>query len=202
MDCNCPAPTALTTIVAEACGVDMKQIQRMGFQRLQGASPFTAATILELATWQAFSTAEDDTKIVYTPIVRSAIIEPGDAITTGGGDNSTLNGVEEIEGVNPSNFTGMFKSISPAVEKQLKALICETGLTVYFFLSGGRIAAKKITAPAAGVKGFEIQSFFVSDRNNQGFGTKDTNNVRFSLAEGWSEDMEIYTPTFNPVTDL
>lgn len=202
MDCNCPAQTALTTIVAELCGVDMKQIQRMGFQRFQSAVPFTATTILELATWQDYATATDDTKIVFTPIVRSAIIEPGDAITTGGSDNSTLNGVEEIEGVNPSNFTGIFKSISPAVEKQLKALICETGLTVYFFLSGGRIAAKNITAPTAGKKGFEIQSFFVSDRNNQGFGTKDTNNVRFSLAEGWSEDLIIVTPNFNPITDL
>jgi hypothetical protein len=29
-----------------------------------------------------------------------AVIQAGEAITTRGGDNSTLNGVEEVEGVN------------------------------------------------------------------------------------------------------
>jgi hypothetical protein len=40
------------------------------------------------------------TKIVLTPMIGGdAVIQAGEAITTGG-DNSTLNGVEEVEGVN------------------------------------------------------------------------------------------------------
>jgi hypothetical protein len=204
MDCNCPAPSALTEIIAEFCGVDLKQIQRLGFQR--GGDLFDSAgtvpsDILLLSSWQAKMTATDDTKIVLTPMIGGdAVIQAGEAITTGGGDNSTLNGVEEVEGVNPSSFTCMFKSLSSTVEKQLKALNCERNLVVYLFLQGGRIAVVKITETQK--KGFDIQSVFVSDRNNAGFGTKDNVSMRFSLSEGWSDNLEIVKPSFNPFTDI
>ena len=203
MDCNCPAPTALTTIEEQTCGVDMKQIQRIAFQRKQDTAPFTAVNILTLAAWQALTTAVDTTKIVITPLIGGdPIIEPGEAITSGGGDNSTLNGVEEVEGVNPSNFSCLFKSLSAAIEKQIKALMCEKGLTVYFFLQGGRIACVEIPGSPANEFGFDIQSFFFSDRSNAGFGTKDTHNMRFSLVDGWSENLVILKPSFNPLTEL
>jgi len=204
MDCNCPEASTLMEIVAENCGVYLKQIQRLGFQR--GGDLFdTAGTpvsdILTLSAWQAKMNATDNTKIVVTPIIGGdPVIQAGEAITTGGGDNSTLNGVEEIEGVNPSAFSCMFKSLSATVESQLKALICEKNLVVYLFLQGGRIAVVKIST--AQKTGFSIQSVFVSDRNNSGYGTKDTVSMRFSLAEGWSNNLEIVKPSFNPLTDL
>jgi hypothetical protein len=204
MDCNCPESSTLLEIVAENCGVDLKQIQRVGFQR--GGDVFDTAgipvsDILTLSAWQAKKTATDDTKIVFTPIIGGdPVIQAGEAITNGGGDNSTLNGVEEIDGVNPSSFSCMFKSLSATVESQLKALICEKNLVVYLILQGGRIAVVKVST--AQKKGFPIQSVFVSDRNNSGFGTKDTVSMRFSLAEGWSSNLEIIKPNFNPLTDL
>jgi hypothetical protein len=138
---------------------------------------------------------------VVTPIIGGdPIIQAGEAITNGGGDNSTLNGVEEISGVNPSPFSCVFKSLSSTVEKQLKALICEKNLVVYLFLQGGRIAIVKISSTKK--QGFPIQSLFVSDRNNAGYGTKDTVSMRFSFSEGWSSDLEIVKPSFNPLTDL
>lgn len=204
MDCNCPAPTALTGIDNEQCGVDLKQIQRIAIQRLGfGFDPNNLTEpndINELADWQEFQTAEDDSKIVITPLVSAdPIIEAGEAITTGGGDNSTLNGVEENEGRNPSNFSCVFKSLSATVETQIKALECERSLRVFFILQGGRIAYANIADVA---KGFESQSFFLSDRNNAGFGTKDTFNFRFALKEGWSENLTIVKPNFNPLTEL
>lgn len=205
MNCTCPLPVSLTAIVAQACGVDMGQIQKMAFQRTQATPSFTAATILLLATWQPLIAANDNTKIVVTPFIGGdPIIEAGEAITTGGGDNSTLNGVEEITGVNPSVFSTTFNSLPPSTEKQLKALMCEKALTVYFFLEGGRIVSKEITnTPANDEVGLPVQSLFVSDRNNAGFGNKDTNSMRFSLLKGWSEDIAIFTPTdFNPLLDL
>lgn len=207
MDCNCPAPTALTEILAEICGVDLKQIQRMAFQRRQAFGVFTPATIVTLSEWQSFLSASDDTKIVLTPMIGGdPIIEAGEAITNGGGDNSTLNGVEEIEGVNPSNFSAMFKSLTPKVEAQMKKLICEKSLMVYFFLQGGKIAcwADDLDADALTQKlrGMDAQSVFLSDRNNAGHGTKDTNNFSFSLVEGWSEKLVIFTPEFNPFSEI
>ena len=204
MDCNCPAPTSLTAIIADACGVNLKQIQRLAYQRV--GDNFDTATALtdikELADWQTKISAVDDTKIVVTPLIGGdPVIEPGEAITTGGGDNSTLNGVEEIEGVNPSAFTCIFKSLSSTVEKAMKALNCEKNLVVYLFLQGGRIACVNIVTDVE-QEGFPVQSVFTSDRGNQGFGTKDTVNHSFQLSEGWSDDLVIITPNFNPLTDL
>lgn len=205
LDCTCPANTSLTEIDALDCGIDLKQIQKLGFQRTQATAPFKLANpITALASWQAFLTASDDTKIVVTPLIGGEpIIEAGDKITTGGGDNSTLNGVEETEGVNPSTFSCIFKSLTPAIEKQMKALGCEKGLTVYLFLQGGNIACVNVATDER--KGFEIQSFFLSDRNNAGYGTKDTFNCSFYLPAGWSEDLVKIMKAdldFNPLTDL
>lgn len=205
MDCNCPAPTALTAMIAENCGVDLKQIQRVAVQRVGSQFDKVHATAPTdpalLADWQAFMSATDDTKIVVTPLIGGEpTIEAGDAITNGGGDNSTLNGVEEVEGVNPSLFSCIFKSLSPENEKNLKALMCEKQLNVYFFLQGGRIAMKTIDADKT--TGFVSRSIFISDRNNAGYGAKDTHSFRFNLVEGWSEDLVIVDPSFDPLTDL
>ena len=204
MDCNCPLPTALTTIPALDCGVNLKQIQRLAFQRLgnqfgTGAAPPNDITVL--ADWQTLIAAIDNTKIVVTPLIAgNPTIEAGAAITTGGGDNSTLNGVEEVEGVNPAPFSAEFKELTPAIELALKELTCEKSLTVYLFLEGGRIAAYEIDA--TNQRGFLLQSMFVSDRNNAGFATKDITNISWAFPSGWSENLVIVDPAFNPLTDL
>lgn len=203
MDCNCPAATALTEIVAEACGVNLKQIQKIAYQRSGNNFDGQAGSdILLLADWQTRTAAVDATKIVITPLVGGdPTIESGEAITTGGGDNSTLNGVEEVEGVNPSSFSCIFKGLSSKVESEMKELTCEKSLTVYLLLQGGLIACVEVVA-ATEHEGFPVQSVFTSDRNNAGFGTKDFVNHSFELAEGWSDSLVIVTPSFNPLTDL
>jgi len=202
--CSCPAPDALTTIPQKMCDVNLKQIQRLAFQRTGnqfGTDATPANDIKVLADWQTLITDTTDKKIVITPLIASnPVIEAGDAITSGGGDNSTLNGVEELDGTNPSKFSTEFKGLSSEIEKAMKALKCETGMTVYMFLQGGKIAVAKIDDNNQ--KGFEVQSLFVSDRNNAGFGTKDVHKLSFSLPAGWSEDLEIITPNFNPLVEL
>lgn len=207
MDCNCPTPSALTAIPTQDCEVNLNQVQRMAFQRIATGNQFgtnalpAANDITVLADWQARITATDATKIVVTPFIgANPIIEAGDAITNGGGDNSTLNGVEEVEGVNPSRFSTEFKGLAPAIEKAMKTLMCEKNLQVYFFLQGGKIAVVEIDANNQ--KGFKAESVFFSDRNNAGFATKDTHNMSFALPAGWSENLKIITPAFNPLTEL
>ena len=146
-ECSCPKATALTEVPTQDCPIDFSQIQRYGFQR--GGNKFdTAGTpasdITLLADWQVVRTATDDSKIVISPLIGAdPIITAGDAITTGGGDNSTLNGVEEYEGTNPSSASATYKSLSPEIETAMKRLICEPDLTVYLFLKGGKVVAKK-----------------------------------------------------------
>lgn len=205
MDCNCPNPDSLTTITPEDCGVNLTQIQKIAFQR-EGTLFDTGATIptdiKELADWQTLIAAVDDTKIVVTPFIGGdPVIEAGEAITNGGGDNSTLNGIAEVDGANPSAFSCIFKSLSSLVESQLKSLVCEKALTAYLFLQGGKIAAVQITVDVA-YKGFKAESLFVGDRSNAGFSTSDAVAMSFSLPQGWSDSLVIIEPNFNPLTDL
>ncbi|HET8839738.1 MAG TPA: hypothetical protein VFM82_12180 [Flavobacteriaceae bacterium] len=202
MICNCPNTEPLATIPTEACDFNLEQIQKMGVQKRGNAFDAEAAVPTDItlkADWDTMIAAEDDTKIVITPFVRNLIIEPGEFITTGGGDNSTLNGVQEMEGKNPSLVTGQFKSLTPAQEKALKQLEC-SDVDIFFFNGEGRIIAQ-----ATGTKksGFKAEAFGIKDRRNAGFGTKDTFDFQFSLKPGWSEDLVKEVPTdFNPLYDL
>jgi len=211
MDCNCPTSTVLSEIPAVDCAFDMKQIQRLAFVIAGNVTwgqatsiPTADADIKLLADWDARKTAVDNTKIVFTPLIGGdPAIAAGDAVSTGGGDNSTLNGVKEITGTNPSEFTATFKSITPEQELALKQFMCQPNVEVYFFLEGGRIASYKIAGTPAGNKGFRIQSYFFSDRGNSGFGTKDMFSMSFNLGAGWSENLTMDVPTdFNPLYDL
>jgi len=214
MDCNCPADTALTTIPSQDCEVNMNQIQRLAFRRrgnvfganaVDGAGAAAANDPLILADWQSLIAAADSTKVVVTPLLASnPVITPGDAITNGGGDNTTLNGVEEVEGVNPAVFTAEFKGLAPDIEKALKKLMCEKNLEVFFLLEGGKIAAKADNSvdPVVDWSGFGAQSLFISDRGNAGFATRDIVNISFNMPNGYSEDLAILDPAFNPLFDI
>lgn len=201
-DCNCPPATELTDIPDDLCSFNMEQVQKFAFQRYQVTSPLDDTDILDLSAWQALLAISDDTKIVVTPFVGgSPAVKAGDKITTGGGDNTTLNGIEELNGIRPSSLTAIFKSLTPETEEATQSLMCEKNLTVWFFLQGGRIAYLHLGVNEN--KGFPIQSFFFSDRNNDGFGTKDTHNLSAELVAGWSNKMKIVKPTtWNPLTDL
>lgn len=215
MNCNCPDDGILTEIPNQNCPFDLKQIQRLAFAT-QGkviwdsatgggagdGVPLATAQLDTKADWEARRTATDETKIVVTPLIGGdPVIEAGEAITEGGGDNSTLNGVTETTGVNASSFSAMFKSLLPEIEKALKALMCKN-LEVYFFVEGGHIVAEQ-TEGKTNIKGFNVQSMFISDRNNAGYGTKDTNTISFELASGWSENLVKVKPAdFNPLYDI
>jgi len=205
--CPCPAPTALASIPSATCNFDLGQIQKIGFQRAgfvwdTAGSPTATNTTL-LADWNTLKSASDSTKVVFTPLIGGEpVITPGAEISEGGGDNSTLNGIKIVNGTNPSEFSAIFRSLSPEQETALKALMCEPSLVVYFVTDKNKIVVKKITT--AKKEGLAIQALFVSDRENQGFGKKDTHKIMFSLPAGWSENIEVITPAtgFNPLTDL
>lgn len=207
MSCNCPSPTALTEVPTSDCPFDLKQVQRVAFQRRGNNFDQTAGTPTNItlgADWAAFKAAADSSKIVCSPLIGGdPIIDAGEAITEGGGDNSTLNGVEEVTGTNPSSFSCNFKSITPLQEVALKSLVCEKSLMVYLINQDQQIACVEVN-PSDIHTGLNIQSFFFSDRDNKGFGTNDTNSMSFQLPAGWSENIVLIQPEagFNPLTDL
>lgn len=218
-ECPCPDNSALVEIPNVDCELHMGQIQRLAFVKQgkviwdsasgggAGTGVPTAAQQLDLlADWQALISAVGDTKIVLTPLIKGdPVIAPGEAIKSGGGDNSTMNGVEEVMGENPSIFTAMFKGLTGAQVKALRALPCHD-VEVYFILQGKRIAYNADPLAVAGsgtnATGFPIESLFIGSRANNGYATKDTNAISFNLVGGWDENLEIMTPLFNPLTEI
>jgi hypothetical protein len=202
LSCQYPNPTSIGDIPSQTCPENFNQIQKFAIQRSGFTFDGTAGKdITLLADWQTLLAAADDTHAVVTPFVYEAAITAGEAITNGGGDNSTLNGESELTGVNPSSFAGMFKSLSKDVIQALFDLRCESGLVVYFFNENGDIIAQEKTTGE--FTGFPISSFFVGDTNNEGFATNDTHATSFNLKKDWSKYQAISTPAdFDPLTDL
>lgn len=167
----------------------------------------TSEDITVLADWQPKLSATDETAEIVTPFIGGdATITPGDAITTGGGDNSTLGGITRVDGTNPSSVSFRFDGLSAKQEKAFKELNCRTDLTVKFFNEDANMVvrdASGLNDGSAGYGGFKVRTYHFGGRSNQGFGTKDSFVMTFQLDDNWSEDMAIVAPSdFNPLTDL
>ncbi|WP_440881420.1 hypothetical protein [Tenacibaculum sp. C7A-26P2] len=196
--CNCPDVGILGAIPNSNCPWDIKQLQRLILQETPYKWKNGTVDITKKADWDVLIAATDKTKVIVTPNLRDVKIEPGDFITEGGGDNTTLNGVEEITGQNPSTVTALLKSGTPEQEKAIRKITCKSNLGFYGITNEGKILCRKI-----GDDHFPIDiqpySFGIKDRRNEGFGTKDSNDIQFALAPRWSEDIVLVSPEdFNP----
>lgn len=208
MICKCPAATALTTIPAVTCVESFGQIQKIAFQRLKASgvdNSFTtdgsSGSISLLASWTALTAASDGTKIVVSPYIQAPTQEANAPRTFGGG-NDTLGGIEIIVGREPNNFTAVFRGVPQSTIKIIKELECEaaTGnLGVYLFNENGLIEGILDHDDA---KPIPIMSLFVSDKAHAGLEGIDYNNIQFSFAPNYSDNLTIFKPVFNPLTDL
>jgi len=201
LNCACPAPAAITTITPNTCPDNFGQIQKIIIQRVGDVFDGTAGNdITLLADWQTRTAAIDDTKAQVSPFIYNFVNTAGDAITNGGGDNSTLNGEVELVGVNKAAVSGMFKSLTSSVIAALQSYNCENAIGVYFINADGKIIAQE--AVSTEYTPFPVSSFFVGDKTNNGFATKDENALSFQLNAGWSNKYAVVTPVFNPLTAI
>lgn len=203
--CSCPASASLPSVPNATCPQDFGQIQKLIFQRIfktgTTKNSFTTTAKIEvLASWTALTSADDGSKVVVTPYVEAPTSDGGDAITYGGG-NDTLGGVTEIIGRNPINMTFALRKQKQAIIKALKGLQCEQALGVYLVNEAGQILAIKGEA-ADTYYPIPVQSLFVSDLKLNGLETPDENTLQFSFKPNWSDNAEVVTPEFNPLTDL
>ena len=207
-DCNCPLDGVLESIPSADCPFNIKQIQKLAFVVFNnGNFDGTAGNDITLkADWDTRLTAVDSTKQVITPFVGGDItITAGEPITNGGGDNSTLGGITEVNGFNPSSFTARWDSLTPAQEEAFKKLNCydKIGLGVIFINQDGDLFVEELAANS--YRNMKIETYAFGDKNNQGFGTKDFNTMTFQLQEGWSENLariDASSLDFDALTDL
>jgi hypothetical protein len=214
MACNCPVATALTTITTSSCPEEIGQIQRAWFVRkgevvwdtaTAGAANVPATITGDLVTviagWTILKTAVDSTKVVFAPLFGGDItITPGEAITQGGNDNSTLNGQTYFVAFPDSTFSARYDQLSAQTTADLKLLVCED-LEVYFVNDSGDIIGDASTTGT--FKGFDCSNVALGSRNVQGFATRDSNIMTFQLDEDWDTYFEKQTPTdFNALTGI
>ena len=215
MICSCPASSALTTIPVVQCSENFGQIQKIAFQRLTLAdgtknsfaatgTGTTTPTITLKASWTPLISASNSTsaKIVLSPFINNPTSEPGAARTFGGG-NESLGGIEEILGAEPTAFSAVLRRMPQDVIKAMKGLMCEAAagnLGVYLFNENGQIEAIQDTAEPNTYYPIPIRSLFISDKGHGGLENPDTNNISFSFAPNYSDNLKIVTPTdFNPL---
>lgn len=201
--CDCPIRTDLPDIPAVTCPENFGQIQKVVFQRLMGKTAensITVAAAKTLGTWTALLAAKDATKMVVSPYIAEPTVEAGEALTYGGG-NATPGGVVEILGSNSTSFTGKFLKTPQEVIKVLKGLMCVVtgGLGVYLINGNGQIAAIK---DSDNYKPIPVESLFVGDRTIGGLEAPDANVISWSFKPNWSDNLAIFKPEFNPLTQL
>lgn len=200
--CVCPIPTEIVAIPAFTCGEDFAQIQKIVFQRRQSVAPFaTLAAAATLANWTALKTAADATKVVSTPFFENFVIPGVEAITEGGDDNTTLDGVAVVVGQTTPIPTGNFRSLPAATFAALQLYNCEPDLTVYFINEFGKIIVYSENGTTAA--GIPISEWYIGDKNVAGKNSQDKNMFRFALRAGWQKKTKIVTPTdFNARFDI
>lgn len=212
----CPLPTAIPTFTANGCEVNLNQVHRVWVVR-EGQVIFNistpannvpasiASTAPEDSTaWTTLKAAADSTKVGFLPLFGGdPAINPGDEITFGGGDNTTLNGKRQHIGFNPSDFVARYDGMTATQEDEINDLTCEgDALEVYLILSDKRIVGNIDLDDTNNLfTGIPLESALVLlGRQVNGFNAKDSNAINFQLNKDWSRLMHIVTPTFNTLT--
>ena len=205
--CVCPLPAAITEIGDLTCGENIGQVQKIAFQRRQATAPFatfTGATVGGadlLASWTTLLAAADATHVTVTPFFENFVIPGAEAITEGGDDNTTLDGVAVVIGATTPEVTGTFRSLTGELLRQLKDYNCENDLSVFLINEFSQIIGT--SANGTTFAGIPIQSFFIGDGDNNGKNTQDKTNFRFAVRYGWRDRLAFCVPSnFDPRTDL
>lgn len=198
-NCSCPLAAEITGIGDLTCGENMAQIQKIIFQRRQASASFptfTGATLNGadlLASWTTLLAATDATKVTVTPFFENFLIPGAEAITEGGNDNTTLDGIEIVVGAGTPTATGTFRSLPGEILRQLKDYNCETDMTVFFINEFGNIIGS--SANGTTFQGIPIQTFFIGDGDNNGKNTQDKTNFRFAMRYGWRDRLAFCVPS-------
>ena len=191
--CVCPPAAAIPAITPFTCGEDFGQIQKFIFQRRSAAVIATLVAAATLATWTALLAETDENKVVSTPFFENFVLPPVEAITEGGDDNTTLDGVARVVGQSTPTGTGNFASLPSATFEQLEQYNCEADLTVFMINEFSQIIG--YSANGTTFAGIPVTNFFIGDKGLNGKNTVDKNMFRVSFRAGWSKKLKRVTGT-------
>ena len=179
------------------CGIRYGQVQKVAFTRV-GNLFSNANPITDLASWTAFLSAEDSTKIVVTPYVEAPTMEGGDEKTFGGG-NATLDGIIMVLGSQPIRMSFALRNYPQTIISALKILMKIKDLGVFLFNDNGGIICLQ---EGDTYQPIPIRALFVGDLILSGRIQPDRNTMRFSFKSNYSDKLVVVKPDFSPINDL
>lgn len=201
---DCPAGPYIGGIVPTNCPIKWDQTQKLMLGRVDPDRFPNAGAFLSQAHWQALMSAMNDSRLVITPYISGFEIPASEAISAGGNDNTTLNGVRELQGGQMVTVPFMLKNVSAETAEELRRIATETqvmpgvsNIEAYFLQSGTNVIYDK-TKTGTGFRGFKIFNLFVPDIANAGLNANTTYNITFDLAFGWSQYWGLQELPFDP----
>ena len=180
------------------CGIRYGQVQKIAFTRIGNLFSDSSNPITDLASWTAFLSAEDSTKIVVTPYVEAPTMEGGDEKTFGGG-NATLDGIIMVLGSQPIRMSFALRNYPQAIISALKVLTKIKDLGVFLFNDNGGIICLQEDDTYLPIP---IRALFVGDLILSGRTQPDRNTMKFSFKSNYSDKLVVVKPNFSPVNDL
>ena len=191
-------PTNLPPIPNMTCGIRYGQVQKIAFTRIGNLFSNSSNPITDLASWTAFLSAEDSTKIVVTPYVEAPTMEGGDEKTFGGG-NATLDGIIMVLGSQPIRMSVALRNYPQTIISALKILTKIKDLGVFLFnVNGGIICLQE----GGTYLPIPIRALFVGDLILSGRTQPDRNTMKFSFKSNYSDKLVVVKPDFSPINDL
>ncbi len=191
-------PTNLPPIPNMTCGIRYGQVQKIAFTRIGNLFSNSSNPITDLASWTAFLSAEDSTKIVVTPYVEAPTMEGGDEKTFGGG-NTTLDGIIMVLGSQPIRMSFALRNYPQTIISALKILTKIKDLGVFLFNDNGGIICLQEGGTYLPIP---IRALFVGDLILSGRTQPDRNTMKFSFKSNYSDKLVVVKPNFSPVNDL
>ena len=191
-------PTNLPPIPNMTCGIRYGQVQKIAFTRIGNLFSNSSNPITDLASWTAFLSAEDSTKIVVTPYVEAPTMEGGDEKTFGGG-NTTLDGIIMVLGSLPIRMSFALRNYPQAIISALKVLTKIKDLGVFLFNDNVGIICLQEGGTYLPIP---IRALFVGDLILSGRTQPDRNTMKFSFKSNYSDKLVVVKPDFSPINDL
>lgn len=202
----CPKPAAIADIPDQDCPFRLDQIVRAAFGRRSPGRFTTEANFKLLATWTSLLAATDETKVVMTPIFSSLVIPSSEGLFTGGGDNTTFNGIREYNGENFVTVTGQFKGLSPAVYLALQTL---SQYSVPGNIGGTDLGIIPINKNGYSFPGGDngldfipVYNFRLGSRGSEGFNAQDIIPFSFDVTADWADHLASIKTTFDILTAI
>ena len=180
------------------CGIRYGQVQKIAFTRIGNLFSTSSNPITDLASWTAFLSAEDSTKIVVTPYVEAPTMEGGDEKTFGGG-NATLDGIIMVLGSQPIRMSFALRNYPQTIISALKILMKIKDLGVFLFNDNGGIICLQ---EGDTYQPIPIRALFIGDLILSGRTQPDRNTMKFSFKSNYSDKLVVVKPNFSPINDL